>query len=356
MNSPLGPLSHFTTFGVGGPPAHFGRIDDLESLRAELTLAEERGRAVRILGGGSNIVAADGGVPEHVLVPSLNAVTFTDEGDAVLARAEAGADWDAFVERTTERGLYGLECLSGIPGRVGATPIQNVGAYGQEVKDTIVRVHAHDRVTNEPVTIEARECAFGYRTSAFKENLRGRYVVLAVDFRLHRQPSARPAYPELERALCGLGRAASPAELRSTVLSLRRAKSMVLDPSDENGRSAGSFFVNVVAKASVADDIDQRLGVPVPRFPAGPGEVKIPAAWLIERAGLPRGTRLGPVGLSSKHALAIVAHESATARDIVGFAWHVRRRVEAEFGLCLMPEPEFWGFEAFDRGLPLLED
>ncbi len=356
MNSPLGTLSLLTTFGVGGPPAHFGRFDGLGTLRSELALAEDRGRAVRVLGGGSNLVVADAGIPEHVLLPTSDAITFSDDGDSVVARAAAGASWDAFVQETTERGLFGVECLSGIPGRVGATPIQNVGAYGQEIQDTIVRVHAYDRALREPVTLEAHECAFGYRTSAFKEALRGRYVVLAVEFRLRKQPGERPTYPELERALASLGHAPSPAELRAAVLSLRRAKSMVLDPNDENGRSAGSFFVNVVTRASVADEIDQRLGVPVPRFPAGAGEVKIPAAWLIERAGLPRGTRLGPVGLSTKHALAIVAHEGATAKDIVTFAWQVRRRVEEEFGLCLVPEPEFWGFGALDRGLPMIED
>lgn len=356
MNLPLGTLSLLTTFGVGGPPAHLGRFDGLDTLCSELALAEDRGRAVRIIGGGSNLVVADAGIPEHVLLPTSDAITFTPDGDTVVVRAEAGADWDTFVEKTTERGLFGVECLSGIPGRVGATPIQNVGAYGQEVKDTIVRVHAYDRSRGEPATLDASECSFGYRTSAFKEHLRGRYVVLAVDFRLGRVPSRRPIYPELDRALSGLGGAPSPAELRTTVLALRRAKSMVLDPSDENGRSAGSFFVNVVTEASVADDIDRRLGVAVPRFPAGAGEVKIPAAWLIERAGLPRGTQLGPVGLSTKHALAIVAHEGATAKDIVTFAWHVRRRVEEEFGLCLVPEPEFWGFGTLDRGLPMIED
>jgi UDP-N-acetylmuramate dehydrogenase len=258
----------------------------------------------------------------------------------VEATCGAGEEWDTIVERAVARGLAGIECLSGIPGRVGATPIQNVGAYGQEVAETIARVRAYDLESGRFVEFAAAECGFGYRDSRFKREDRGRYVVTSVTFRL--APGGEPAvrYPELERAL-GEGRR-SLAEVREAVIAIRRRKSMVLDPEDPDARSAGSFFVNPVVPDEVADRIAASHADPMPRY-AAPGGAKLSAAWLIERAGLSRGYRNGNAGISSKHTLAIVNRGGATAAEVVALAREVRDRVRDRFGVTLTPEPVFVG-------------
>jgi UDP-N-acetylmuramate dehydrogenase len=276
-------------------------------------------------------------------------LTFSAAGDVVLLEAAAGEPWDDVVAQAVDRGLGGLECLSGIPGLAGATPIQNVGAYGQEVAETVSAVRVLDRTSGAVSTLPATACAFSYRDSAFKRTP-DRYVVLGVTFAL--QPAGPPSlkYAELRRALASVSRP-SLAEVRAAVLALRRGKSMVLDPADPNCRSVGSFFTNpIVAPSQAARLIERALagGVvataeEVPRWPAPGGAVKLAAGWLIERAGLARGLRRGPVGLSSRHALALVHHGGGTTADLLALAREIQDTVEGRFGVRLAPEPTLLG-------------
>jgi UDP-N-acetylmuramate dehydrogenase len=265
----------------------------------------------------------------------------------VEVTAAAGEPWDAFVLHTVERGWAGLECLSGIPGLVGATPIQNVGAYGQEVSDTLASVRALDRESGRVVTLAPSDCGFGYRDSLFKSRAPGRYVVLAVTYRL--VPGGAPylGYADIAREI---GTTSPPlSTVRETVIRVRRAKSMVLDPGDPNVRSCGSFFLNPIVDPASLAAIDARAaGLAMPRWLQPDGRVKLSAAWLIERAGFTRGQADGPVGLSTRHTLAIVCHDGAHARDVAAFARRVRAGVEERFGVRLQPEPIFWGTIGID--------
>jgi UDP-N-acetylmuramate dehydrogenase len=348
------PLAPFSTLGVGGPARAFVEATSEDDVQEALRWARARGLAVRVLGGGSNLVAADAGVDALVLRLALRGVAVQEAAGAVLVTAAAGEPWDDLVRLTVERGWAGLECLSGIPGLAGASPIQNVGAYGQEVADTIVAVRALDRERDAVVALAPAACGFAYRDSRFKREGADRWVVLGVTFRL--RPGGPPAvrYPDLARALGDqAGGTATLAEARRAVLAIRRAKSMVLEAGDENRRSCGSFFLNPVVSAPEAARVAAVAGSPdLPRWPHPGGRVKLSAAWLIERAGFRRGQAEGPVGLSTRHSLAIVAHEGARARDVVAFARRLRAGVEACFGVRLHPEPAFWGFPRLTDGLP----
>jgi UDP-N-acetylmuramate dehydrogenase len=305
---------------------------------------------VRVLGGGSNLVIADEGVDGLVLKIGLRGIATRAAGDVIEVTAAAGEPWDALVRHTVERGWAGLECLSGIPGLVGATPIQNVGAYGQEVSDTVTMVRVLDGETGQVVTLGPADCGFGYRDSLFKSRAPGRYVVLAVTYRLAPGGAPNVRYADIARELEARGVAGpSLSEVRETVLKVRRAKSMVLDPGDPNARSCGSFFLNPIVDAAALAAIDARAtGLSMPRWPQPDGRVKLSAAWLIERAGFTRGQADGPVGLSTRHTLAIVCHDGARARDVVAFARRVRAGVERRFGVRLHPEPIFWGAPGLD--------
>ena len=349
---PLAPLS---TLGVGGPARHLVEARDEGTLLEALRWAARDGRPVRVLGGGSNLVVADGGVDALVLRVALRGIACREAGGAIEVTAAAGEPWDALVALTVERGWAGLECLSGIPGLVGATPIQNVGAYGQEVAETIVAVRALDRAAETIVTLAPPACGFAYRDSAFKSGQPERHVVLAVTYRLRPGGAPTVRYAELARHLGARGGAVPTlADVRAAVLAIRRGKSMVLEPGDPNGRSCGSFFLNPVVPAAEAARIAAAAGDPaMPRWPeAGGARVKLSAAWLVERAGFARGHRDGTVGLSTRHALAIVAHEGARAADVVRLARRIRDGVEARFGARLVPEPAFWGFDRLVDGLP----
>jgi UDP-N-acetylmuramate dehydrogenase len=301
---------------------------------------------VFVLGGGSNVVVSDAGFPGLVIRVALRGVAFETAGDRVHARVAAGEPWDGVVAETVRRGLAGLECLSGIPGLAGATPIQNVGAYGQDVAETIVSVRAVDRQTLDVVELSAAACGFGYRDSAFK-HAPDRWLVLGVTFALRADGIPTVRYPELAKALAARTGAPTLASVRDTVIALRRAKSMVIDPADPNRRSVGSFFMNPVVSTTEADRVVAQLlaegtvadAAAVPRFPAGAGEVKLSAAWLIERAGLTRGLRAGAVGISSGHTLALVHHGGGTTSELLALADHVRDTVERRFGVRLQREP-----------------
>jgi UDP-N-acetylmuramate dehydrogenase len=333
---------------VGGPARFFLRADDEATVLEALDWARRRGLPFRVLGGGSNLVVADDGVDGLVVKVGLRGVEARPAQRAVELTAAAGEPWDGLVRLAVERGWAGIECLSGIPGLVGATPIQNVGAYGQEVSETLTAVRALDCATGRVVTLEGRECGFGYRDSRFKSREPGRWVVLAVTYRLRPGGPAAVRYGDVERHLAARG-VASPslADVRESVLAVRRAKSMVLDPGDENRRSCGSFFTNPVVDAAHADRVAAAAGDPaMPRWPQPDGRVKLSAAWLIERAGFRRGHTEGAVGLSTRHALAIVARDAARAADVVAFARRLQAAVETRFGVRLTPEPVFWGLGA----------
>src|SRR2546427_23191 len=307
------PLAPYTTLGLGVAARYFVECRSEDEGRAALTLAADGRLPVYVLGGGSNVVFLDSGFPGLVLRITIGGVESRD-GESPEVRAGAGVDWDGLVEAVVARGWTGVECLSGIPGTVGGTPIQNVGAYGQEIAESLVSVECLDRTTLERRTFTARERAFGYRDSRFKRADRGRYVVLEVTLRLARDQRPRIRYPELQRAVAELGGldTVAPGEavrlVREAVLALRRRKSMVLDPADPNTRSAGSFFTNPVLSAAAFADLAQRWKE-IPSFPAD-GGVKVPAAWLVEHAGFPKGYRSGGgggggAGVSTRHALAL---------------------------------------------------
>jgi len=339
-------LAPLTTLGVGGSATHFVQVEHQTELGDALAWAKQRALEVRVLGGGSNIVVADAGFPGLVIDLALRGVRIHNLGAEVEIRSAAGEPWDDFVATMVSRGYQGLECLSGIPGRVGATPIQNVGAYGQEVSETIVQVATFDTLENCARTFSNEECQFSYRNSLFKSREPGRYVVTEVTFRLRLNAAPSLRYAEVERYFREQNISApSLSRVREGVLQLRRAKSMLLDANDPNCRSCGSFFVNPVLDAAEFEAFLARAtGIGnVPQYPQADGRVKLSAGWLIEQAGFPRGTRDGAVGLSTKHALALVAHGGARAADVTRFANRVQTGVLERFGVQLEPEPVFWG-------------
>ncbi|MEL7058431.1 MAG: UDP-N-acetylmuramate dehydrogenase [Acidobacteriota bacterium] len=361
-------LADRTTLGVGGPAARWASVPDAEALRD--LLQETRDGQLLVLGGGSNLLVADAGFDGLVLSIDDRRTEFTPlDNGSVGVSAGAGVDWDELVATTVAEGLAGLECLSGIPGRVGAAPIQNIGAYGQELATTVETVQIVDRATGATRVLSAAACGFGYRTSAFKRARRGGDlgrqrgdlgpppIVTRVDLRLAPRPTGRARYGDLLRHLRLDGEAEVPlAELRAAVLAVRRSKAMVLDPSGTgpDARSAGSFFLNPIVAAADADrvaDVARRRGTErtLPRYPADgpPAErrVKLPAAWLIEEAGFARGHRRGRAAISSRHTLALVTHEGARAAEVVDLAREIRQRVRRVFGISLEPEPTFVGFE-----------
>jgi UDP-N-acetylmuramate dehydrogenase len=355
------PLATLTTLGLGGAAERLVVADTDDALIAALADADAAGRPTLLLAGGSNLVIGDGPIAGDTIVLRTSGTIDVEDGDHVLRTVAAGEPWDVVVARSIADGLSGLECLSGIPGTTGATPIQNVGAYGQEVADTIVRVRVHDRGTGETRDWDATECGFAYRTSAFKGH--GRYVVLAVTFRLERTSLAQPLrYGELARAVAQADEPATTELVRREVLRLRRGKGMVIDPDDPDTRSAGSFFTNPIV---AADDLErfrarvaERLGpdVAAPEYPQPDGRAKTSAAWLIERAGFARGHARPGAALSSKHTLALTNRDGRT-RDLLALAHEVADGVEAAFGVALRPEPVFvgdavWDAPPVDAGCP----
>jgi len=343
-------LADYTTIRLGGPARDFASASTEEDLIEAVSAADARGEPVLILGGGSNLVVADEGFDGTVIQVATSGVTM--DGAAGAVTVAAGEDWDAVVAQTVAEGLAGLECLSGIPGLAGATPIQNVGAYGAEVCETITRVRAYDRDTRQIRAFGNAECGFGYRTSRFKRDDARRLVVLSVTFRLAaRAVSAPVRYAELAAALgIAVGERVPAGEAREAVIGLRRRKGMVIDPADPDTRSVGSFFVNPVldAAALAAVETAARAGcgaaTEVPRFDAGDGLVKVPAAWLIERAGFGKGYSRGDgARISSKHTLALVSSGSATAAGLMALAREIRDGVRDAFGVSLTPEPVLVG-------------
>jgi len=342
------PLAQHTTLGLGGPARYFHECTTEAELREALTWARERRLRVQIMGGGSNLVVADAGFPGLVLKLAIGGIALRETTQGVELTAAAGVEWDALVRRVVERGWTGIECLSGIPGTVGATPIQNVGAYGQEIAETLVSVRCLERAGLTEVVFPRDQCEFAYRSSRFKSRDHDHYIVLDITLRLYRDRLPQLRYAELAQAVRHHGELErlAPADavsvVRNTVLELRRRKSMVLDPTDPNGRSVGSFFMNPVLSADAFDRLVHRWGAAgegdgIPMFPAD-GRVKVPAAWLIEQAGFRKGYRRGGVGISTRHALALVNHGGTTA-ELLALAEAIERAVYERFGVRLEREP-----------------
>ena len=322
-------LADLTTLAVGGPIERLVEVADAEELVAAVRDADEARRPLLVLGGGSNVVGPDEGWPGDVVAVRSRGVERTGHRLVV----QAGEPWDDLVAYTVENALAGMEALSGIPGSAGATPVQNVGAYGQEVAQTITAVRVYDRAEKSERTLAPAECGFGYRDSRLKRDP-ARFVVLDVAFALDASRESRPvAYAELARKLgVEIGQTAPLADVRDAVIELRRGKGMVLDPADPDSRSAGSFFTNPVVPLDRAVD-------GCPSWPAGDGQVKLSAAWLVQSAGFGRGTRQGNVGTSSRHSLALTTEPGATATELMAFAGRVIDAVGEQFGVTLVPEP-----------------
>ena len=337
VDAPLAPL---TTLRLGGPAARLQTVATEDDLVDAVRAADAAGEPLLLLAGGSNLVIPDAGWPGVVVHVQTRGIARW--GDVL--EVQAGESWDELVAMTVAEGLAGFECLSGIPGSVGATPIQNVGAYGQEVAETVRSVRVLDRRTGAVEDLAPAQCGFAYRSSAFKRS--DRWVVLAVTFALHPGAASQPLrYAELARALdIEPGAAAPLADVRDAVLALRRGKGMVVDPADPDSVSAGSFFTNPILDADAFAALRDRAGdAPPPAFPEPEGRVKTSAAWLIERAGFAKGDTRGKVAISSKHALALVNRGGASTAELLAFAQEIRDGVQARFGVELVAEPTIVG-------------
>lgn len=341
-------LAPFTTFGIGGPARWFVRATSEQEIVEATGWARGRGVPLFVLGGGSNVLVGDAGFHGLVLHVALHGISMQERaagaGKERILSSAAGESWEDCVERAVEVSWAGIECLAGIPGTVGGTPVQNVGAYGQEVAPIIERVRAFDLEQRAFVELTAAECGFSYRRSRFNTTDRGRFVVTRVDFRLTPGGAATVRYPELQRAVKTAYPHAEPslAQVAEIVRRIRRSKGMLIVEGDPDCRSAGSFFKNPI----ISEDLFQKIAArsAAPRFPAGvEGFVKVPAAWLIEQAGFAKGFALGNAGISSRHTLALVNRGGATAADILALAEKISAVVEERFGIRLEREPVLVG-------------
>jgi UDP-N-acetylmuramate dehydrogenase len=338
---PLGPR---TTLGVGGRSRWFAEIRSEDDLRESVGWAQSRSLPLFVLGGGSNLVVSDEGFPGLTLHVALRGIEHRKTG---VFDAAAGEDWDGFVAQAVTSDCAGVECLSGIPGTVGGSPVQNVGAYGQDVSETIVSVRAFKVATGDFVEFSSSDCKFAYRRSRFNSNDVGNFIITRVQFAL--MPNGRPKieYADLKKHFAGRTESPSLQETRDAVRAIRHRKAMLIVEGDEDSRSAGSFFKNPVVDAGTFERIaeDGRCqGVTPPSYPAENGRVKIAAAWLVEQSGLSKGFSLGPVAISRRHALAIVNRGGAKAQDVIALKNLIQQRVRDKFGIELKPEPVFVGF------------
>ncbi len=342
-NKPLAPL---TTLGVGGPARWFLEATTEELVAQAAAWAREKGVRLLVLGGGSNLVISDAGfdgLALHMALRGVETVEAAPGSQDRIFRAAAGEDWDQFVQKSVEENCAGIECLAGIPGTVGGTPVQNVGAYGQEVSSTIDRVRAFDLATHTWENLPAWDCRFSYRRSRFNTAHRGRYVVTRVDFRLIPGGAPTLTYADLQREFAPDAKP-TLAEVAAVVRRIRQAKGMLLVEGDPDCKSAGSFFKNPVISEHRVHQIAEIGGSQPPQYRIPEeGKVKIPAAWLIERAGFSKGYTLGAAGISSRHILALINRGGATSRDILALAEQIQNAVRQRFGIALEKEPVLVG-------------
>jgi len=341
------PLAPLTTLGVGGPARFFVEAHAETEVREAVRFARDRGLPLFVLGGGSNLLVADAGFDGVVLKIALLGTKRVDDGDDTIFTVAAGEDWDGFVARTVEEDCAGIECLSGIPGSVGATPVQNVGAYGQEVSETIREVSVLDRQTLQTRAFSNDECGFAYRSSLFNTAEREQYIILQVAFGLRRGINPSLRYPDLAKKFAGSVGRPTLAQVRHAVREIRRSKAMLIVPGEDDARSAGSFFKNPVVALKQFEELDSMLRsreLALPNYPATDGSRKLLAAWLVEQAGFTKGYQRGAAGISRRHALAIVNRGGATAAEIVALKDEIQARVRDRFGIELQTEPVFLGF------------
>jgi len=340
-NVPLAPL---TTLGVGGNARFFAQAEKNADVEAAVAYSRSKNLPLFVLGGGSNVLISDagwGGLVLQIGIPGI------DEAGVGTFNVGAGVDWDTFVEHCVSLHLAGIECLSGIPGSVGGTPVQNVGAYGQEVSETITSAEVYDLRDNRIRELAASECGFSYRTSIFNTSQRGRFVILRVTYALNPDGKARLRYADLQKYFAGHPETPSLAEVRAAVKAIRANKGMLITPGDPNSRSAGSFFKNPVLTEAQHAELVRRAsesGLKVPSYPALEQQHKVSAAWLVENSGFQKGYARGKAGISSKHALALINLGGATAAHITGLQQEIQNAVERKWGIGLQPEPVLVGF------------
>jgi UDP-N-acetylmuramate dehydrogenase len=341
------PLADLTTFGVGGPARYFVRIPSEKDAVSALSFADERGLETLVLGGGSNVLISDEGFTGLMILNRITGFSVEEAGDTMLVTVGGGRDWQDFTDLCVAKGWQGIECLAGIPGTVGASPIQNIGAYGQEVSQVISQVRCLETATGKAVTFDNEVCAFRYRESIFNTGEVGKYLVTSVTFRLTRGGAPFIHYRELEERLSEIP---SPTltDVRDAVIAIRDSKGVLVRTGYESFKSAGSFFKNPVVsrarfesvEALVAGHGDSKNWA----WPLPNGDVKISAAYLIQRSGFDRGYRRGNVGISPHHTLILINHGRASAREVVDFAAEVQQRVLDRFGVLLTPEARLIGF------------
>ncbi len=343
-NVPLAPL---TTLKVGGPARYFVEATTIAEVSEAVEFSRSRSLPFFVLGGGSNLVIADAGWPGLVLKVGITGINHRHGHDQVVFEAGAGEDWDKFVGLVVAHNIAGLECLSGIPGNVGGTPVQNVGAYGQEVANTIESVLALDLKDGQLHELCNEACGFSYRTSIFNTAERGRYIILQVNYVLKHGGEAYIAYADLKKYFAGWNEKPTLANTRDAVRKIRAGKGMLITAGDDDCRSAGSFFKNPILSADQYAGLTARAAtknLQIPSYPALDAQKKVSAAWLVEHSGFSRGYGDGPVGISRKHALAIVNRGNATAADIVALKEYIQGRVHEIWDIVLEPEPVFVGF------------
>ncbi len=343
------PLSPLTTLGVGGPARYFCNAHSQQDVIEAVAFAQDRGLPLFVLGGGSNLLVADAGFNGLILKIGMRGLTEHEHAEKRIFDVAAGEDWDNFVAVTVALDCAGIETLSGIPGSVGGTPVQNVGAYGEEVSETITSVSVLEMATGNIRELSNADCGFAYRSSIFNSAEKGKYIVLRVTFLLTPGGKAKLTYADLKKCFANHLGTPSLQEVRDAVRKIRNSKGMLIVHGDPDCKSAGSFFKNPIVPLAGYEDLVHRaarmnITAPPPRYPVDERHVKLPAAWLVEHSGFHKGYLRGPVGISSKHTLALVNRGGATAADIVALKEEVQRGVEEKMGVQLQPEPVFLGF------------
>ena len=342
-NVPLAPL---TTMKVGGPARYFVEALTTDDVREAVVYAKSLKLQLFVLGGGSNLIVSDAGWPGLVLKIAIPGINHRHGHGTAYFDVGAGEDWDEFVATSVQHHCAGIECLSGIPGSVGGTPVQNVGAYGQEVSETIVALNALNLNTGDEEEFENADCSFAYRTSLFNTAAKGQYVILRVTFALPHDGEPRLAYADLKKHFSDWTTKPTLADVREAVRQIRASKGMLITPGDPDSRSAGSFFKNPVLTSEQFDELRHRAAsrnLEVPSYPALDAQRKVSAAWLVEQSGFRKGYEKGHTGISSKHALAIVNRGGATAAEIIALKDAIQHQVERTWGICLETEPVFVG-------------